>query len=831
MFLVIAMDSPTEPTTPETTADRSLAAVVSRRPGWRSETPWVAAVALVALVVTVVAPSATRWAGVLAVIAMVVGSVLERDSPTQSHRLPIAAGTAVLAITGVGLLDLSLPGTEWRPLVAVVAYPLLGRALLSQVVRYRLVREADVIVESVLIGAAASIILQVGIEWWSPTTRGPSLLTGSALASLLVGLDVALVVIVARSLATPEIRRGPVGVSGIGATALLCAHLVSAVRHAEGVPPGAAAELLAGGALLALGAASVLAGIRGSSTTSAIEPPLFSPGHAGVVVVSVLAAPVVVAVHVVRQISVSSSVAVGAMTSAVILAVHVVSLLRERADSEHQATHDSLTDLPNRLLFTDRLERAIAHAGRNGSSVGVLYVDLDRFKDVNDTLGHDAGDRLLEMTARRLQTCARYEDTVARLAGDEFALLLPHLAAADDVLIVAERVLEALGAPVDIGEHTLRNGGSVGVAVFPEDGTEPQDLLNAADAAMYRAKEGGGARVGVYSAELHRHASTRLEVESALVHAIERNELVLRYQPIIDAATGTIDGAEALVRWEHPERGLIGPDEFIPVAEQSDLIVRLGEWVIREACHELARWEQLGCGGRSIAVNVSARHFHADLVSTVTAALRESGADPRLFMVELTESAAVDDVELVADRLRELRQIGVRAAIDDFGTGYCGLQYLGDLPVSALKLDRSFVQAMTPRSAAIVAATIAMADSLGLVLIAEGVETAEQQRFLTRQGCPRLQGYHLGRPMPADDLVDRMRAEGLPASASAVSVPVPLPVALTLPVAEMAAPGEATEKIADEPVEEPVEEPCTAGASSLRFGSVDDLNRIGSTLR
>jgi EAL domain-containing protein (putative c-di-GMP-specific phosphodiesterase class I) len=276
---------------------------------------------------------------------------------------------------------------------------------------------------------------------------------------------------------------------------------------------------------------------------------------------------------------------------------------------------------------------------------------------------------------------------------------------------------------------------------------------------MYQAKDAGGGRVGVFSAQLHHVATTRLELETSLVRAIEQDELVLHYQPIVDAKTGHTCGAEALVRWNHPERGLVPPGEFIPVAELSDLIVRLGDWVIREACHEAARWADLGLEGHFVTVNISSRHFRTDLVSTVAAALREHGVDPSMLVIELTESTAVEDVGLVADRLRELRQIGVKAAIDDFGTGYCGLQYLGDLPVSTLKLDRSFVQAMTPRSAAIVAATIAMTRSLGMTLVAEGVENADQRRFLESQGCDRMQGYHLGRPMPGDEFVDRIRAE------------------------------------------------------------------------
>jgi diguanylate cyclase (GGDEF)-like protein len=728
---------------------------VASRPGL--ELGLAIAATVLSLVAALLGPSPVRWAGAAAILAMLSSVVAERDATVARGRIAVIAGTLLLTVAAGGLVDPTDARSVWRPIVALAAYPFLGRALLRQVARYRMVRPTDVVVEAVLIGAAASILLQVGLEWRSVLVSGTASVEHT-LPALLVGLDVALVVVVARAVSVPAMRGGSLGILGAAIVALLAGHLTAVVRLATGSPTEPAGVLI--GVALVLAAGATLHGsiIRPPAVAPA-EPPLFSAGHAAVVVVSVLAAPVVLSVHVVRAISVSASVAAGAAISGLVLAGHIVTLLRERADSEHQATHDALTDLPNRLLFTDRLERAIAHASRNGTPVGVLYVDLDRFKDVNDTLGHDAGDRLLETTARRLQECGRYEDTVARLAGDEFAILLPHLAQASDVLLVADRVLAALQEPVVMGPHSLRTAGSVGVAVYPYDGETPQDLLNAADAAMYQAKDGGGASVGVFSAELHQHAATRLELESSLVRAIAEDELVLYYQPIVDSRTGRTCGAEALVRWNHPERGLVPPGEFIPVAEQSDLIVELGEWVIREACHELSRWATLGCADQFVAVNVSSRHFHQDLVSTVTSALRESGVEPSQLVVELTESAAVDDLGLVADRLRELRQLGVKAAIDDFGTGYCGLQYLGDLPVSTLKLDRSFVQAMTPRSAAIVAATIAMTRSLGMTLVAEGVENADQRRFLESQGCDRMQGYHLGRPMPGDDFIDRIRAE------------------------------------------------------------------------
>ncbi len=708
-------------------------------------------------------PTVVRTAGFVAVLAMVAAVVIDHDRSAVPGRFLALAGLSVLTVADAGLADvgpltMASASTLWRPVLAIAAYPILGRAVLEVIGRHRQVRATDVVVEAVLIGAAAAIALQLVVSRLSSATEGwdPA---GAAFVSLLAGLDVALVVLVARSLTSEATRRAPIFIIGGASAALFVGHLLAALRLTGLVttPLATTAPIALG--LVAFGAATVLDVMRARPPAVPAEAPLFSSAHAGIVVVAVVAAPAVLTAQVVWGVAVSGSVAVGAGLIGSVLGIHIVSLLQERADSEHQATHDVLTDLPNRLLFMDRLERALAHAQRNGAPVGVLYIDLDRFKDVNDTFGHDAGDQLLREMAARLATSARHEDTVARLAGDEFAVLLPHLAAADDVLIVANRVLAALRRPIDLADHSIHGGASIGVAVSPHDGSTPAELVNAADAAMYRAKDRGGAVVEVFSAALHEKATTRLELETALRQAIADDELVLYYQPIVEVAGGRTCGAEALVRWNHPERGMVPPNDFIPVAELSDLIIDLGEWVIDAACRQLAEWSLEGENDRFVTINVSPRHFRQDLASSIAASLRETGVDPGRLVVELTENAAVEDVVEVAERLRELRQLGVKAAIDDFGTGYCGLQYLGELPVSTLKLDRSFVQSMTPSSAAVVAATIAMSRSLGMTLVVEGVETEEQRRFLEAHGCDRMQGFFLGRPMPASDFLARVQAE------------------------------------------------------------------------
>ncbi len=730
----------------------------------RAEFLGVVALAVLAVLATWTAPTVVRGAGTLGVIALAAAVGFERDPGVVRGRLVAALGITVLTLSDAGLADVRLVDVTadgmsmWRPLAAILAYPVLGRALLHLVGRYQLIRDSDVVVEAILIGAAGAIGLQVAIDRMSTTgvAWNP---TGAALMSLLVGFDVALVVVIVRAMTSDITPRLPVLVAGGAVSALLVGHLTAALQLATGRSPGPLAMVPIAAALVTVGLGSLYDAFVERVASTPVEAPLFSGAHAAVVVVAIVAAPTVLAAEVIWRVAVSGTIAVGAALIGSVLAIHIVSLLLERADSEHQASHDVLTGLPNRLLYMDRLERAMAHAQRNDAPVGILYIDLDRFKDVNDTFGHDAGDQLLQETARRLESCARHEDTVARLAGDEFAILLPHLAAPDDVTLVATRILDALRDPIMVGDQAVHSGGSIGVAVFPHDGSTPGDLVNAADAAMYRAKDRGGAAVELFSAELHEQVATRLELETALRHAIQHDELVLYYQPIVEAADGRTCGAEALIRWIHPERGMIPPNDFIPVAEQSNLIIELGNWVIRAACRQLAEWALEGCGDRFVNINVSPRHFREDLVSSITAALRESGVDPTRLVVELTENAAVDDVSLVAERLRELRQLGVKAAIDDFGTGYCGLQYLGELPVSTLKLDRSFVQSMTPSSAAIVAATIAMSRSLGMKLVVEGVETEEQRRFLESQGCDRMQGYHLGRPMPAAEFLERMQVE------------------------------------------------------------------------
>ncbi|MGQ0432074.1 MAG: putative bifunctional diguanylate cyclase/phosphodiesterase [Microthrixaceae bacterium] len=723
--------------------------------------PVVAAVVAVGAARTIGGDSALAWSGALACVALAwtAGRAVGGQPVLAGQAIPLSVGVAVLALSQAGLEPVA--STPSRSMLAILAYPFLGRAMVRVVVAHRDVREPDMVVESALVGTAAGIVLHVAVGGWRPDVAMSAWSDArSAFPVMLVALDVTVLVVAARAVRSPAARRGPVACLQVGLVSLFASHLSQVLSIAGGANGRSVSTGLAMVGFGAVALAALHPGAQREPDRLLELEVLFSATHAGVVVVALLAAPGVLAVQAARGVTVSATLATGAVVSGTILATYLVGLLRERAATEHQATHDGLTGLPNRALVVDRLDRSIAHARRSGGSCAVLFMDLDRFKEVNDTFGHAAGDGLLRSVAARLATCVRDEDTVARLSGDEFVILLPHLSSPEDVVEVTRRVLDSLSHPVTVGDQPMLLSGSIGVAVYPNDGGTADEVLANADAAMYRAKETSGSSWELFSAALSTQAQVRLQVEADLLTALARDEIVLHYQPIVDLATGRTVGAEGLARWNHPERGLLSPGEFVPIAEQSDLIVMLGERVILTACRELRMWHDLGLTDRFISVNVSSRQFNHGLVSTVASALRVTGANPRNLVIELTEGTVVDSLGQVAAALEELAAMGVRSAIDDFGTGYCGLRYLGSLPVASLKIDQSFIQGMTPSSAAIVAATIAMGHSLGLTLIAEGVETPEQRRFLTEHGCDRIQGYLVGRPMPSTELVDRLQVEG-----------------------------------------------------------------------
>lgn len=435
-----------------------------------------------------------------------------------------------------------------------------------------------------------------------------------------------------------------------------------------------------------------------------------------------------------------------------VVALSDVTGIRRMAQAmEHQATHDALTELPNRHLLQDRLEHAIAHAQRFGQGIAVLFIDLDNFKRVNDGLGHTAGDALLKAVAARLGTSRREEDTVARLGGDEFIVVLENLRDEDLVASVARKILKALEAPFSIDGHEVSVRASIGVSVFPKDGADVETLLKNADTAMYRAKDNGRNNVEFYAQDMNVRAVERLVMEQNLRRALEREELELHYQPFVNTQDGRITGVEALLRWRHATLGLIAPAQFVPLAEESGLIVPIGEWVIHTACRQLRAWQALGINGLRVAVNLSPRQFtHKGITKQIARCLQETGLDARSVDLEITEGVIMKDVHGAIATLRALKSMGLRLAIDDFGTGYSSLNYLRQFPIDRLKIDRSFVHDIRTNrdDAAIALAVISMAHSMKFAVTAEGVENETQVEFLRSKQCEEMQGYYFGRPMP-----------------------------------------------------------------------------------
>jgi diguanylate cyclase (GGDEF)-like protein/PAS domain S-box-containing protein len=424
------------------------------------------------------------------------------------------------------------------------------------------------------------------------------------------------------------------------------------------------------------------------------------------------------------------------------------------------AYYDALTGLPNRTLLEDRLTKALASARRRKDKVALLFLDLDRFKTINDSLGHSFGDLLLQEVAERLKRFAREQDTVARLGGDEFLIVLTALKDVGDAAIAAERIMNALTTAYVIQGRSLSIGCSLGISVFPEHGTDGETLIKNADAAMYCVKESGRNRFRFFTGDMNAQVVERLTLENSLRLALGREELFLVYQPQMDIATGRITGLEALLRWQHPELGLVPPDKFIRIAENSGLIMPIGEWVLRTACRQARKWQDEGLPAVPVAVNVSAVQFRQeDFCEVIRRVLHETGLAPQYLELELTESLLLSNADVTLSVLQELNAMGLTLAIDDFGTGYSSLSYLKQFPVSKLKIDRSFVRdiAVNPDDAAITTAIISMAKSLHLKVIAEGVEDEAQMSFLRAHQCGEIQGYYFSKPLAVDKVADKLR--------------------------------------------------------------------------
>ncbi len=441
----------------------------------------------------------------------------------------------------------------------------------------------------------------------------------------------------------------------------------------------------------------------------------------------------------------------------------------ERQETEQQirrlAEYDTVTGLPNRALLLDRLEQAVKHARRDGNVMALVHLDLDRFTLINDTLGHGAGDEVLRIVAARLQTETRDVDTVARLDGDDFALVLGDLDSTDAAIRVAERLLHAFAAPIVIEAQTLYVSPSIGLSLYPADSDNADTLLNHANMAMRKAKRQGGNRHQFFTRSLEARSQERLTLESRLRHALEQNELLLHYQPVYDLRTGLIESVEALVRWQPPGEPLISPAQFIPIAEETGLIVPMGEWVLKTACAQTKVWHDQGWTDLKLAVNFSARQLREPAVITMlNRTLLATGLNPRSLTIELTEGTLLEDVTTTSMTLQCLKTLGVRLSLDDFGTAYSSLGYLKRLPIDILKIDQSFVRdlATDAGNAAIVTAILAMARAFNLHVVAEGIETEAQLAFLRKQECPAIQGYLLSRPVAADQIAALLEKPSLP---------------------------------------------------------------------
>jgi diguanylate cyclase (GGDEF)-like protein len=419
------------------------------------------------------------------------------------------------------------------------------------------------------------------------------------------------------------------------------------------------------------------------------------------------------------------------------------------------AHYDNVTALPNRHYFNQRLEDAIAHASRQKEHVGVLFIDLDNFKVVNDTLGHNIGDMLLKSVSERISGTLRGSDCVCRIGGDEFAVILQELPGHSEAAVVAGKILNEMAQPLWLNDSEIYIGASIGISLYPDDAPDMNALLRCADVAMYYAKSRGKNNFQLFQQDMEGKALKRLALESAMRKALEKKEFVLHYQPQVDLASGKTLAVEALIRWPRPDLGIVGPSDFIPVAEESGLIIPIGEWVLRTACRQAKEWMDAGTPLR-VAVNLSGRQFSDEnLVANILAITKETGLPPEMLELEITESMLMDNKDASVSKLEELKSAGFMLSVDDFGTGYSSMSYLKRFPIHALKIDRSFIQELPGNldDAAITKAIVSMAQSLGLAIVAEGVETTGQMEFLRENGCKVSQGFFFGRAVPADQVV------------------------------------------------------------------------------
>ncbi|MCP4631727.1 MAG: EAL domain-containing protein [candidate division Zixibacteria bacterium] len=458
----------------------------------------------------------------------------------------------------------------------------------------------------------------------------------------------------------------------------------------------------------------------------------------------------------------NSSILARTMRNAVERERMIRDLEMARKLEQYLAYHDTLTNLPNRALFYDRLKQAIAHAKRFKKEVAVLFLDLDGFKRINDSLGHSKGDMLLQVVSQKLKTSVRESDTIARLGGDEFTVILGSIDGIQDAKYVAGKILSIISEPTSIAGNEVHISASLGICLYPSQAKDIETLVKNADHAMYGAKQSGKNKYQIYNISLDARASERLRMENSLRRAIDRREFIIHYQPQIDTITGNITGAEALVRWQHPENGLVYPNNFIPLAEETGIIVQLGKLMIKDVCTQNVKWQEQNLQPMRIAVNLSPRQFIQEgMVDFIYDILKETHMNPLYLELEITESSAMQDVDYTTETLNNLKQMGVCIAVDDFGTGYSSMGYLKRFPIDLLKIDQSFICNLPDdqENAAITRAIIALAHSMGMKVIAEGVETENQSAYLSSINCDEMQGFHFYKPLTADNMMRLMQKD------------------------------------------------------------------------
>jgi len=730
-------------------------------------------VGLAAMVRTVPSPSrgvdlVVVVAGIFSLVTLVMASTQLRSHPapswTASQRDPfLALGAALAALMAPALSRLamaSLASDHLRWSSAMVAAVLAAGAFLIMVRDLIPGRALDALYLSAIIATAVGLL-----AWATAEALFASDLTDVGPTVTLLGPAVLDLIVVSIGLHVLGLRTR--------SRAACCLMLLAWVLLLAGDASLVFGEL-SGGSIGegSLTAARIVAfGLLGAAalhpdSTQAAEP-VFAPldrlssAKIGLVGVAVVLGPAILGLGLNEPRS--ALVILLSVGLSLLVVTYLVRLVQGRAMFEHRAHHDELTGLANRTLFEDRAAVAIAHARRTNGHCAVLFLDLDRFKNVNDSLGHAVGNLLLQAVAKRLRGATRADDTVARLGGDEFVVFLPELQDPAEASAVASTILDVFTEPFTVSGHRVFASPSIGIAVFPADGHDPDSLLKNADTAMYRAKDRGRRTFCAYESSMNDHAQERLALEGRLHGAIERNELRLHYQPKIHLSSGRVTGMEALLRWEHPELGLLQPASFIQLAEESGLIVPLGEWALHEACRQNQAWSDAGFAPLVVAVNLSLRQFQQQRIEDVTARiLRSTGLDPRLLELEVTESLAMHEPDDVRATLTDLRAMGVLCSIDDFGTGYSGLSQLTRLPIDKLKIDKSFVATIdSDREAPIVMAVVALAHGLGLEVVAEGVETAAQLGRLEELGCDEMQGFLFSRPVSADHFEQLLMLEAV----------------------------------------------------------------------